>query len=145
MSRITYCTTLDDAYFFLNQAKGLPDIPSVKPLRQRYLRSCIFFAWIALEEILDCAVTDLEETGKLHKASPHRLRDKVKLVLALRGRHTFRSEDFEKARRIRNSLVHPTPDLSEDVLLTLQKANHVFQDCLKTIHTLYSHNVTLRL
>ena len=63
MSRLTYCPTLDDAYFFLNQSKSLSGTPSIKPLQQRYIRACILHSWIALEEMLDSARVNDFETG----------------------------------------------------------------------------------
>ena len=145
MSRLTYVTTLDDAYFFLNQSKGLPKIPSVKPLQQRLARACILHSWIALEEMLDYAIEDLRKQGKMKEPPARPLSEKLKAVLSARGSLALDMKDFSVARKVRNILVHPTPNKSEDHFLTLEQASSVFNYCLTTIRAISPYNVTLRI
>ena len=82
MSIVYGFTTLDDAQWFLNQAKGLPEIASAKSRRERYVRACVVLSWIALEESLDIAIKIL------HRQST--LTDDVPLaIIAITGTWSF--------------------------------------------------------
>jgi hypothetical protein len=137
-------TVLDDAYFFLNQAKGRPDVPSIRPLLQRYIRACILSSWIALEETLDYAIDDLKKSGTPAMLPNRSLRDKIKAVLELRGAARLDSALFNETRAIRNSLVHPTKNTSEGTLLTVEQATKVLDFSYQLIRAIYPYSVTLR-
>jgi hypothetical protein len=83
MSVTHYCTILDDANFFINQAKGLPVVPSTNPLRDRYIRMGILCSWIALEEVLEVSI---EEKDLARPARQIPLRDRLDLALTALGR-----------------------------------------------------------
>src|SRR5579872_1224206 len=125
----TYSVILNDAYYYLNQCKGLPDIPSSEPLRQRNLRACVLFSWIAVEEMLDYSVGELVRQ-KLLKATPRgKFYQRLTKVLLLRGAVPIEIEEFRAMRRIRNLLSHPTTTAPE-VSLNVQDAREVFDYCL---------------
>ena len=111
MSIVWRFTSLDDAFFFLNQSKGMSDIPSSRPLRQRYIRACILFSWLSLEEVLEYVIRQKEKEGTLKHPVPTRLGDKLQFVLhALRKSHS--SDEFQTLRKIRNRLAWIIHDLS---------------------------------
>ncbi len=85
---ITYSLPLNDAYWFLRQVEGLPNVPTSKQLTLRYLRATAVFSWVALEQMLNAVVDDYVAQGKVARLSvPERLRDKLEYVLAINGRH----------------------------------------------------------
>jgi hypothetical protein len=90
--------TLDEAFYFLNQAKGLPPTASSQLLKERYLRVCILLSWVAAEEGLSDAIDDLKSSGKSTSRIQGGLADKLEYVLNARG-HSFLLSDFLKARR----------------------------------------------
>ena len=145
MSRLTYCSTLDDAYFFLNQSKYLSGTPSIRPLQQRYIRACILHSWIALEEMLDHAIQDLEKLGKMNGSPPGPLSQKLQAALKARDASAFSPAEFAARRKVRNLLVHPVSNQSEEHLLTVDEASRIFQYCLDHIRAVYPHSVTLRI
>src|SRR5258706_10608223 len=104
--KIAYSLTLNDACWFLNQAKGLPEIPKTQQLTSRYLRATVISSWVALEQMLIAAVREYVAQGKLVRSSiPKRLRDKLEHVLAVQGKTLDRS-DFQKYRDLRNDITH---------------------------------------
>ena|SRR5712691_101962 len=135
MSIVWRFTSLDDAPFFLNQSKGMSDIPSSRPLRQRYVRACILFSWLSLEEVLEYVIRQKEKEGTLKHPVPSRLGDKLRFVLhALRKSHS--SSEFQTLRKIRNHLVHPASETDETTLLTQNQAAAAFRYCSSTIQRL---------
>jgi len=101
--QITYSLELNDACWFLNQAKGLPDIPRTQQLISRYLRATVVFSWVALEQMLGYAIDKYVSPGKLVRESvPARLRDRLEHVFAVNGKQLDRS-DFKKHRDLRNN------------------------------------------
>ena len=136
MSIIWRFTTLDDAFFFLNQSKGMSDIPSSKSIRQRYIRACILFSWLSLEEVLEYMVRSLEKEGTLKHPIPGRLGDRLRFVLRALGQTQFASDEFRTLRRVRNRLVHPTSETDETALLTQSQAAAAFSYCSSTIRLL---------
>jgi hypothetical protein len=140
-----YCTTLDDAYFFLNQSIGLPDIPSTVPLRQRYLRACILFSWIALEETLNYVVEELVSKRRLLCEPRGGLLDRLNAVRDARRVAPIDQREFLDARNTRNLLTHATSGEVENRLLTIEQARRVFEYCLKVIRETYPYEVGIRI
>jgi hypothetical protein len=142
--RITYISTLDDAFYYLNQAKGRPEVPSLRPLIQRYLRSCILLSWIALEETLEYADDELLKRGVSleHKRN---LRDKLRAIVEYHRAGSFDDKRFTNMRDIRNTLTHPKNDTQEDEILTIKFALQSFEYCYDLIRAIYpGANVKLR-
>ncbi len=103
MSLVYGFTTLDDAHWFLNQAKGIPEIASAKSRRERYVRACVVLSWIALEESLDAAIKILHRQSTLTDDVPQSLRDRLQLVMRTVGHNALASQSraaaLQKARR----------------------------------------------
>lgn len=137
MSLIYYCSLLDDAIFFVNQATGLPDVPSSQPLRDRYTRASILFSWIALEEMLDYAI---EEQGLWATAPAKPLRSRLDFALQAIGRPPVEAEAFSAARKLRNRLTHPVINGKVEVA-SLEDARRVFDFCSGEIKSLFRHEV----
>lgn len=141
--RITYVSTLDDAFYYLNQAKGRPDVPSLRPLIQRYLRSCILLSWVAVEETLEYAFDELLKRGISFKIR-HNLRDDIRTIVESHRSSSFDDERFTIIRKIRNTLTHPKKDTQEDTILTIANASQSFEYCFYIIREIYpSANVKL--
>jgi len=129
--RILYSLTLNDASWFLNQAKASLDIPENRQLKLRYLRASVLFCWVALEQMLDSAIEEYVVQGKLLSSSvPRRLRDKLDYVLAVNGRILGRS-DFKKYRELRNDITH------DDTVFCISDVEGAFDFCLETIRAFY--------
>ena len=144
--RTTYCTTLDDANYFLNQSKGLSNIPSSVPLRERYLRACILFSWIALEEMLGYAAEDLLKRDLIVKVPIGGLWDRIKVILLARGLSAPDQQKFFVIRKIRNLLTHNASNNEvEGYSLTTQQAQEVLDYCTKIIRESYPYNVKVRI
>lgn len=137
MSVIYYCSLLDDAIFFVDQAKGLPDVPSTQALRDRYARASILFSWIALEEMLDCAI---EERGLSPAALPKRLRSRLDFALHAIGRPPVEPESYSTARKLRNRLTHSVIN-EKAARASIDEARQVFDFCSRTIKDLFKHQV----
>lgn len=136
MSFVWQFTTLDDAFFFLNQLKAMtPAIPSSRPLQQRYIRACILFSWLALEEALDVVTKQKYMQAKLAGPLPRQLGDKLEVVLHALGK-PHSPDEFMTLRKVRNDLVHPNLQTDEATLLTQDQAARAFGYCSKTIQRL---------
>ena len=134
VSRVYYCSILDDAHFFLNQAQGLPDVPSSRPLRDRYIRACILFSWIALEEMLDYAI---QERGLSKGAPPTPLRKRLDFTLKAGGQPSVDAVSFSATRRTRNEITHPII-YGKLVVVAFRDARNAFDFCSRTIQILFS-------
>jgi hypothetical protein len=133
-----YCPILDDANFFINQAKGLPVVPSASPLRDRYIRMGILCSWIALEEMLEISI---EEQGLSRAARRMPLRDRLDLALTTLGRDPLEGRAFMEAREVRNHLTHPHANGQP---ASLEEAASVFDFCFGTIKNLFRNEVRVR-
>jgi len=128
-------TTLNDAFFFLNQSKGMSDIPASRPLRQRYIRAAILFSWLSLEEVLEYVLTILGKSI-ITDPVPGKLADRLRFVLNLRRDKSFSLDEFRALRKLRNSLAHPTSATDEGRLLTVDQAAATFKYCSSVIQRL---------
>jgi hypothetical protein len=129
MATVVRFTTLDDAFFFLNQSKSIAETPSSQPLRQRYIRACILFSWISLEESLDHRVEELQKSQHFEGTVPKGLFDKLEAAVQANGHTITSSSQFYALRRVRNSLTHPDAMTDERPLLTLDSARDTFNYC----------------
>ena len=142
---VIYCTTLEDAYYFLSQVKHSPSIKSVQVSWQRQLRACILFSWIALEEVLDGAVKRLRKTGTLREPVANSLAGRLRQVLQTKGVDHQQGADFKRLRKLRNEIVHPKEtDVSEETPLTVQQAEGTFHFCLGLMRAIYYVPVHVR-
>lgn len=139
VSVIYYCTILDDANFFINQAKGLPVVPSANPLRDRYIRMGILCSWIALEEML---AVSIEEQGLSKAARRVSLRNRLDLALRTLRKASLDGDAFVQARAVRNCLTHPRGD---EQPASLKEAVGVFNFCFGAIRDLFLNEVGVRL
>jgi hypothetical protein len=112
---------LDDAFFFLNQAKGMPDLPRSK-MRDLYIRTSILFSWVALEEAIASAADEMEQL-------PRRLGDRLQAILLARGNNEFRLEEFLPLRSVRDSITHPRVGAEKAVSPALEQAVKTFDYC----------------
>ncbi|MDX6382612.1 MAG: hypothetical protein QOK48_185 [Blastocatellia bacterium] len=133
----TYSLELNDACWFLNQAKGLPDIPKTKQLLSRYLRATVVFSWVALEQMLGYAIDEYVANGKLIRASvPSRLRDRIEQVFAVSGNQLDRPL-FKKHRDLRNDITH------SDGILSISDVQAAYDFCIDTIGAFYPRKVSV--
>jgi len=139
----TYSVILNDAFYYLNQSKGLPDIPSSEPLRQRNLRACVLFSWIAVEEMVHYSAGDLLRQKSLKAMPRGRLSDMLTEVLLRRGAVPIKIEEFRAMRRVRNLLTHPATTSVPEVFLSLKHACGVFDYCASLVEQIAPHKLML--
>lgn len=140
---VTYCTTLDDAYYFLNRSKGLPDVPRSVPLKQRYLRATVIFSWIALEEMLDYSGADAVRRRILRETPRGSLLDRLKVLLSALGRAPLDRDEFLSRRAVRNHAIHRASSESGALPIAADEARQVFDYCLNVIRDFYPTRVGL--
>lgn len=130
MPREWLLSLMDDAYFFLNQAKSLSDTPTARKAKARYVRSSIMFSWQALEDM----IKDVLRQSTSRIAVPNKLSEKLKLALFLSGSgNVFDPSRFHAHYKKRNDIVHvnagsPAPEVKD--------AQETFQYCKETIEFL---------
>jgi len=135
------CDTLDDACFFLNQAKGLPNVPSARALQQRYIHACILFSWMALEDMTDFAIGNKIKSEVSGTVRAKALRAKLDLALPAIGETPVEEGAYSKARKPRNQLTHPTKAGVRVLGYTLEDACYVFGFCSSLIARLFNGQV----
>jgi hypothetical protein len=140
----TYSVIMNDAYYFLSQSQGLPDIPSAEPLRQRYFRACVVFSWMAIEEMLDYSTTELLRQKKLDKVPKGGLLDRLDRILAIRGASKINAIEFKALRRIRNRITHPISTAADDELLDATQTRAGFDYCLKLLELISPHEFMIK-
>ena len=107
--RLIYVPPLRDAYFFLNQARGLPSISSAENLTNRYLTSCILLSWTAVEVAVSHRTKELQTRGALHAMPSRQLIRSVEELLILNKR-TLDVKEYRRFRKLRNDVAHPRAD-----------------------------------
>jgi len=133
--RLVIVPPLTDAYFYLNQAKGLPSIPSAEPLRGRYVTSCIFLSRVAVEAALVDRFTELQRNHSISRDRPRRISESLSILLA-RDKKKLNEAEFKRLRRIRNEVAHPKAD-DHDNDVTLDLASETFLFCAGVIEDMY--------
>ena len=133
--RLVFVPPLTDAYFYLNQSKGLPSIPSAESLRRRYVASCILLSWVAVEAALSHRLTELQRDLPLSPQRSRGLSESLDLVV-IRNRRRLNKEEFKRLRRIRNDIAHPKGD-EKDTDVTVDQASETFRFCAGVIEDLY--------
>lgn len=98
MSTIYGFTTLNDAYAFLLEAKGLPAVASSTVRKQRCVRACILLSWISLEDGLDTAIECWEKNGKTFGCLPSSLKQRLSSVLNAVSRPGIDENEFAALR-----------------------------------------------
>jgi hypothetical protein len=141
MGEFYCCDTLDDAWFFLNQAKGLPNVPSTRALQQRCIHACILFSWMALEDMTDYAIGNRIMGNVSATARSKALRARLDLALQAIGETPVESEAYTKARKPRNQLTHPTQAGVRALEYRLEDARCVFGFCSSLIGRLFNGQV----
>jgi hypothetical protein len=133
-------SALDDAHFFLMEAKGLPAIPSASVRLSRCVRACILLSWVGLEDGLDCAVEGWGARGLTIKALPTKLKVRMLAFLLPLSEPSRVDAEFDRLRRIRNQLAHPR-DKEASPPPTLIDAEQTFQFCLGTLRALNTYGI----
>jgi hypothetical protein len=101
-------TLLEDAFFFLNQAKSLSNSPTARAAKARFIRCSVMLSWQALED----ATKDVLKNYS-NQPFPFKFSEKLKLALALLN-HTsaFNPDLYHQNYRLRNDVVHVNAGLS---------------------------------
>jgi hypothetical protein len=129
MSIISRFTTLDDAYYFLNQVRGLPEVPNTLLLRQRMIRSSMILSWVALEEIVESVVDEKGYASEKDFPKPPKLFQVIEYAAKKNGKPLDLAE-LTEARRLRNDVVHARSDAIQIAALTEENCRLVFDSCL---------------
>jgi hypothetical protein len=136
-------TTINDAYAFMLEAKGLPEIKSVRARRQRCVRACILISWAAVEDCLEVAI---ELWGKKRTAFgpfPTPLKQRLSAVQKTLRKRNINDAKYMRLRRMRNELTHPKPDKAEPDL-TVKQAETTFAFCIATIRAFFPYEIELQ-
>jgi hypothetical protein len=136
-------TTLNDAWAFLLEARGLPDIKSVHVRKQRCVRACILLSWIALEECLDVGIEDWQKSRQGFGPFSVPLKQRLSAVLAALKRPAIDDAQYNSLRAIRNVLTHPKATQGEPAL-TVAQAESTFGFCMSTIRLFLPAQVDLQ-
>ena len=129
-------TTLDDAYAFLLEAKGLPAVGAAKPRVQRCVRACVLLSWIGLEEGLDYAVDLWNREGRALGPLPRPLKPRLSALSAALSRPPIDDVAFTVLRKIRNGLTHPRAAVDEPEL-AVEQAERTFDFCMATVRAFF--------
>jgi len=141
LSAIYYIPLLEDADFFIHQARGLPSVTSTKPLRDRFVRACILFSWIALEEVVEHA---LEKEGLAGAAPAKPFRSRLDFALVAVGRPPVDDRLFSDTRKLRNRFTHPVGG-GKLTTASLEDARMVFDFCAGAIRSLLRYEIRWHL
>ena len=135
---------LDDAYAFLTEAKGLPNIPSASARLRLCLRASILLSWIGLEDGLDRCVEDWGARGRTLKGLPTKLKVRTLAFLLPLSDPPLVDAEFDRLRKTRNQLANPRAKETAPQL-TLEDAEETFHFCLKILRALNTYKIASRL
>lgn len=129
MARTVRFTTLEDAFYFLNQVRGLPPVPSTLSLRGRFVRAGIILSWVALEEVVNSVVEERGYDSLKDFPNPPKLMAVIQYA-ARKNKQTIKITDLLKARELRNQVTHFRSDAVQNAALTESNCRFVFDCCL---------------
>jgi hypothetical protein len=136
-------TTINDAYAFLLEAKGLPEIKSVRARRQRCVRACILISWAAVEDCLEVAIELWNKKRSTFGPFPAPLKQRLLAVLKTLRKRNINDAKYTRLRRIRNELTHPKPNKAVPDL-TVKQAETTFAFCIATIRAIFPYQIELQ-
>ena len=128
-----------DAYYMLNQVKGLPDTISGLEHRNRCITTCILLSWVGVEAAVADELRRLRKQGYSGTLPTH-LRGGVEFLLN-RKNAQLDLENFKKLKKLRNDLTHPTAVLLQPP--TEASADASFNYCIDLVKAFYSFGLHL--
>jgi hypothetical protein len=133
-------SALDDAHYFLMEAKGLPAIPSASVRLCRCLRACVLLSWVGLEDGLDSAAEGLGARGRALKALPTRLKVRMMAFLLPLSEPFHVNAEFDRLHKIRNQLANTAAgEITSPT--TLAEAEQTYQFCLRTLRAFHTYGI----
>lgn len=137
-----YYTILDDAYYFLQDLKSLPQGAGWDAISARYNRfahAVVFFSWAALEFTLEDAIYTIRLRG-IHAlpSPPKTLKKRIEYVLRETGKPPLDGKRFDKNRHVRNKLFHGN---LREIKIDFSVAEEAFNFCFDTINSYYPDSV----
>ena len=138
MSTLTHFTTIEDAYYYFFEGKGMPETPKGVTVKQRQLRAAVLLGWVAVDDAI--AAFALQE----NIVWPQNCRG---LSIFPRLRYIYSRLDsagpdegqFARLRAIRNGITHPSG--VAEILLTVEQADELLRYCRGLIRVMYPHLV----
>jgi hypothetical protein len=138
MSLLTHFTTIEDAFYYLFQAKGTPDTTQGSAIKQRHLRTAILLGWVGVDDAL-AAFAVRENLSWPPDCRRRALLPRLRFVWNLLDTAALDEAEFNQKRTIRNRIVHP--DGASDVLTTVEQADEALTYCKRLIRVMYPHLV----
>jgi hypothetical protein len=138
MSTLVHFTTIEDAYYYFFEAKGMADTPQGIAVKQRHLRAAVFLGWVAVDDAV--AAFAVRE----HLVWPRNCRGlslfpKLRFIWSLLDSAGPDEGQFVRLRAIRNGITHPSG--VADILPTLEEADELLTYCKELIRVMYPHLV----
>jgi hypothetical protein len=127
--------TLEDAYYFLNQVRGLPDIPGSADLRERFMRSAMILSWVAVEEALESIIDSREISSRSDFPKGAKLLQLIDYTAKVNGK-VVGIKELGRARSLRNDVTHARSETAFAAALTEPNCAFVFETCFSAIRAM---------
>jgi hypothetical protein len=138
MNALAKFVPLSDAYYYLNQAKGLPVTVKTIEHINRCTRSCIILTFAALEGAVAYEMRKLKESGYTGRI-PNKVGDGLVFLMS-RNQQPFDLKIFLQYRALRRRIVHP-PDSAVYVAPPHKKAEEFFEYSIGLMRAFYSNHL----
>jgi len=138
MSLLTFFTTIEDAYYYYFQAKGISDTKNGRVIKQRHLRTAILLGWVAVDDAMACWIQEAKIVWPRDCKGPRSF-PKIRLVFGQLGLPPPDKSEFDLHREIRNEITHPSG--SSERALTLTEVGDALAYCKRLMKTMYPHLV----
>lgn len=138
MSTYLRFSTFEDAFYFCNEAKGMPVVASTQDTLQRYLRAAVLLSWIGLEEVVRSCVQDLRSGGHVLSSLPKHLYGQVAYLLSSAGKPMVDRSEYNRFRRLRNDIAHAN-EWDKQLRLEVKDALASFNCCFNIASDLLPH------
>jgi hypothetical protein len=131
---------LSDAHYFLTQVSSLPRTLSAVERKNRFMTAVVFLSWVGLEAAVVDELRRCRNAGLGSEPPNRRLRDRVAFLLQAKNQ-PFDQAAFDRLRRVRNELAHPSgfgghaPDSA--------LASETFEYCLGIVRAFYPYQIHL--
>lgn len=137
MSHLTFFTTIEDAYYYYGQAKGVSDTKNGRVIKQRHLRTAVLLGWVGVDDAMASWMKEAELVWP--RDCKRRSFPKIRFIFEQLGLPPPSESDFDLYRGVRNEITHPSG--VSDPILTLPEVGDALAYCKRLMKAMYPHLV----
>src|SRR5258708_8748232 len=130
MAQLIRFSTIEDAYYYFFQAKGMTDTLRGVTVKQRHLRTAVLLGWVAVDDAVAAFALEKKIVWPRDCRGPA-LIPRLRFVWNQLNHMAPDVAEFNRRRSVRNGIAHPSG--SEDTSLTVEQVDELLGHCTASI------------